>query len=188
MDVEQQEDFPLVLQEPVSIVLLSPENLEASVLRDILECFNYRGEVHRVGSRPQFLEILRGNIPTFEKIVLSCHGDEAGLLVAYQKPVFPADVERVANLPGRSILSTGCHTGTEALAQAFLNSGCESYVAPTDYLHGNASLMFAVHLFYFLAAKRSLAEAVEESRKHDADCSLFKLWQCGSGKDTAEDR
>ena len=74
-----------------------------------------------------------------------------------------------------------------ALAQAFLNSGCEAYVAPTDYVHANAALFFAIHLFYFLAAKRSLSEAVEESRKHDTGCSLFKLWCSGSQMRGGED-
>jgi hypothetical protein len=53
----EQEDFPLVLQEPISIVLVSYTGLEAMTLRNVLECFNYRVEIHRVGSRPQSLRL-----------------------------------------------------------------------------------------------------------------------------------
>jgi len=172
----KQEDFPLVLQEPISIVSVSYTDLEAMTLRNVLECFNYRVEIHRVGSRPQFLEILRGNIPTFQHVVLSCHGDENGLVIPYQNPVSATELAQVVHLPGHIIVSLGCITGTEALANAFLSGGCEAYIAPTDYVKANAVLLFAVHLFYFLANKRPLSEAVEESRRHDAECSLFKLW------------
>ena len=163
------------------MVLVSYTDLEAMTLRNGLECFNYRTEIHRVGSRPQFIEILRGNIPTFRYVVLSCHGDENGLVVPYQNPVSAMELAQVAHLPGHTVISLGCITGTEALANAFLSGGCEAYVAPTDYVNANAALFFAMHLFYFLAARCSLSEAVEESRKHDAECSLFKLW-CSGGR------
>jgi hypothetical protein len=172
----EQKDFPLVVQEPISIVSVSYTDLEAIALRNVFECFNYRVEMHRVGSRPQFIEILRGNTPTFRYVILSCHGDEAGLVVPYQKPVSAMELAQVAHLPGQLVVSLGCMTGTEALAQAFLDGGCEAYIAPADNVDASAGLLFAIHLFYFLATKRSLSEAVEESRKHDAECSRFKLW------------
>lgn len=177
----QQEDFPLVLQEPVSIVLVSYTDLEAMTLRNVLECFNYRVEMHRVGSRPQFIEILRGGIPTFRHVVLSCHGDENGLVVPYQAPVSPAELARIAHLPDHVVVSLGCMTGTEALARAFLDGGCAAYVAPTDNVSARAALLFAIHLFYFMGGKRSLDDAVQASRQHDRACALFKLWRSGDG-------
>jgi hypothetical protein len=74
-------------------------------------------------------------------------------------------------------------TGTDVLANAFLSGGCEAYVAPTGDVEANAAMLFAIHLFYFLEKKWSLYEAVEESRKHDAQCALFRLWtpRCYSG-------
>lgn len=170
------QDFPLVAQTPVSIVMVSYTDMEALALRSVLECFNYRVEMHHVGSRPQFLEILRGNIPTHPYVILSCHGDEHALVVPYQSPVAAAEVGQVAQLPGRTVVSLGCGTGTEPLATAFLKSGCEAYVAPTGGVEANAAMLFAIHLFYFLAAKQSLSEAVEASRQHDAECALFQLW------------
>jgi hypothetical protein len=173
---EPKEDFPLVFQEPISIVLVSYTEGEAITLRGVLECFNYRVEIHRVGSRPQLLEILRGNIPTFRHMLLSCHGDKDGLVIPYQNPLSAEELAQTVRLPGRIVTSLGCMTGTEALANAFLGGGCEAFVAPTDDVEANAAMFFAIHLYYFLEKKWPLHAAVEEARKHDAQCALFKLW------------
>lgn len=173
------EDFPLVLQEPISIVLVSFTEGEAMALREVLEYFNYRVEIHRVGSRPQFLEILRGNIPTFRHMLLSCHGEEGNFVIPYQNPLSPEELAQIVRLPNHIVVSLGCGTGTEALASAFLDGGCEAYVAPTSGVEANAAMLFAIHLYYFLGKKLTLSQAVEESRKHDDQCSLFKLWLTG---------
>jgi hypothetical protein len=80
-------DYPLAFQEPLSLVVVLYSDLEAIALRIILEYFNYRVEIHWIGSRPQFLEVLKGNIPTFHYIVLSCHGDATGILVPEQESI-----------------------------------------------------------------------------------------------------
>ena len=171
-----KEDFPLVFQDPISIILVSYMDGEAMTLRDVLECFNYRVEIHRVGSRPQLVEILRGNIPTFRHLLLSCHGEEGNFVIPYQKPLSAAELAQIVRLPNHIVVSLGCGTGTEALSSAFLDGGCKAYVAPTGGVEANAAMFFAIHLYYFLEKKWTLSQAVEESRKHDEQCSLFKLW------------
>ena len=174
--MNSKQEVPRALQEPLSLIVVSYSSLEAMALRSVLECFNYRVEVHWVGSRQQFLEILGGNVPTFRYVVLSCHGEDDSILVPYERPVSAAELSNTVQLPGRIVVNLGCRTGTEALATAFLGGGCDAYIAPTDYVDGNAAMLFAIHLFYFLAKKHTLTEAVEESRKHDAECALFKLY------------
>jgi hypothetical protein len=171
-----RKDFPLVHQEPVSIVLVSFTEGEAMTLRNVLEYFNYRVEIHRVGSRPQFVEILRGNIPTFRDVLISCHGDGGGFVIPYQRPLTAEELGQKIHLPGQRVLSLGCATGSEVLANAFLAGGCEAYVGPAGGVEANAALLFAIHLYYFLAEKWSYADAVEEARRHDEDCKRFKLW------------
>ena len=173
---EKKEDFPLVFQDPISIILVSYTQDEAMTLRGVLECFNYRVEIHRVGSRPQFLEILRGNIPTFHHVLLSCHGEDGNFVIPYQNSLTAVELAQIVHLPNHIVVSLGCSTGTEALAGAFLDGGCEAYVAPTGDVEANAAMLFAIHLYYFLEKKWPLDQAVEESRKHDAQCSLFKMW------------
>lgn len=173
---EAREDFPLVMQEPISIVLVSYTEGEAIALRGVLESFNYRVEIHRVGSRPQFLEILRGNIPTFRHILLSCHGENGGFVIPYQNPLLPEELKQSVHLPGHVVTSLGCSTGNSDLASAFLLGGCEAYIGPVQDVESSAAMLFAIHLFYYLEKKWTLNEAVEESRKHDDECALFKLW------------
>ena len=175
--MEPMEDFPLVRQVPVSIVQVSFDSTETLALRGVLECFNYRVEIHWVGSRPQFLEILKGNITTFDHVILSCHGDEHAFVVPYQNPVTAEDLAQLIHLPGRTVLSLGCGTGTEAIAATFLKGGCKAYIAPTVGIEANAAMLFSIHLYYFLGTGLTIEEAVKESRNHDAQCALFKLFQ-----------
>ena len=177
MSMAAEPEVPLVLQEPLSLVAVSYGGLEAVALRSVLECFNYRVEVHWVGSRPQLLQILRGNVPTFRYVVISCHGEDEGILVPFERPVPAVELGCVVNMPGHVVVNLGCRTGTDALAAAFLDGGCDAYVAPTGDVTANAALLFAIHLFYFLAGERPLTAAVQESRSHDAECALFKLFE-----------
>lgn len=181
MDVKQ-EDVSLGLPEAVSIVLVSSPTLEAMTLGNVLAGFNYRVEVQRVGSRPQFLALLRGHIPTARHVVLCCQGNENGLIIPGQPPVSAPEVAQAVHLPGRILVSLGSMTGTDTLAHAFLRGGCAAYVAPTDRVHPHVALLFAIHLFYFLAGKRSLEEAVEEARHLTSVCSRFHLW-CANHKE-----
>lgn len=174
-DREVQQDVPLVLQEPLSLVSMGYGDMEALVLRGVLEYFNYRVEVHWVGSRKQFLEIMRGNVPTFHYVVLECHGDDDGIVVPFERPIPAAELKGLVNLPGRVVVNLGCASGTDAFAEAFLGGGCEAYIGPDDFPIANSALMFAIHLLYYLAMERPLAEAVEKAREHDEQCAMYRL-------------
>jgi len=131
MSMSSERQVPLILQEPLSIVVVSYSSLEA----------------------------------------------DDSILVPNERPVSAAELSSIVRLPERIVVNLGCRTGTEALAAAFLGGGCDAYIAPLGYVEGNAAMMFAIHLFYFLAEKRPLTEAVQESCKHDAECALFKLYK-----------
>lgn len=172
-------DFPMVLKETISIIALDRSDLEVIMLRSVLEYFNYRVEVHWVGSRREFLEILRGGVQTFQYIILAGHGggsDAEAFLFDFERAVTLDDLRQTVHLPGKTVLSTCCSTGRPVVAEAFLNGGCDAYIAATEDVDANAAAMFTIHLFYFFHQKRALSEAVEESRKHDAECALFTLY------------
>ncbi len=172
--------LPLVLKDTVSIVVIGDTGLEPHTLRAVLEGFNYRVEIHWTGSRAEALEILRGSIPTFDDIILSCHGDpEAGGILVPDEPVITADeLAQVVRLPGKRVLNLGCGLGTAALAAAFLTNGSAAYIGASDDVDGNSALFFALHLYYFMALpnRKPLAESVELARQHDAECALFQLY------------
>lgn len=167
--------FPLVHKESLSLVALGDTG-EAHALRGVLECFGYQVEAHWVGSRAEFLAIMRGEIPTHQSVILSCHGDEGAFLLDPERPVAASDLAGQIALPGKLVLSTGCETGTGALAAAFLGGGCAAYIAPTSEVEGRAAVLFALHLFYRLAGKQPLAVAVAEARALDDECALFSAF------------
>jgi hypothetical protein len=167
--------FPLVHKEPLSLIALGAAG-EAQALRGVLECFGYRVEAHWVGSRAEFLAILCGAIPTQQKLILSCHGAAGAFPLGSEQPVAASDLAGLVQLPAKLVLSTGCETGTGALAAAFLGGGCTAYIAPTGAVESNAAILFALHLFYRLARERTLAEAVTEARAQDGECALFSAF------------
>ncbi|MBL8152749.1 MAG: hypothetical protein JNM70_01090 [Anaerolineae bacterium] len=170
---------PLVLKVPVSIVVIGDTGLEPHSLRAVLESFNYRVEIHWVGSRAEALEIFRGAIPTFDHLIVSCHGDPevpgGAILVPDEDPISAADLTGRVHLPGKTVLNLGCGLGTLELARAFLGGGCAAYIGASDYVEGNSAVFFAIHLYYFLTTpnRLPLGEAITRARSFDAECGLF---------------
>ena len=149
--------IPYVEKQDLTIIAIA-DALEATAVRAMLEGLNYRTTTHWVGSRAEFLKLLAGEIPTDETVVLSCHGDEAGILVPDEPAVTASDIRDHATLPGKTVLNLGCLTA--ALAPAFQTAGTTHYIAPTDYPDGTAALTFTTNLFFLRAHGIPLAEAV----------------------------
>lgn len=173
-------EAPLVEKTPISIVVLENSDLESTALRSVLEYFGYRVDIHWVGSRKEFVEILKGNIPTQDFIILSCHGDEQEGIYTLpeEKPISASEIKETAKLVGKTILSLGCETGTKELAEAFLNSGCKTYIAPSGAPFGNTALLFAIHLCYEMRQnKKSFKEAMEAAKNFNSDSRMFALFE-----------
>ena len=168
-------EVPYVRKETISLIAIG-DPLEATALRSVLERFNYRVEVHWVGSRKEVLEILRGTVETFPYLILSCHGDERGGILVPDEPVITT-ADNEINLPDHIVLNLGCGTGQEDDASRYLTGGCRAYIAPTLAIESSSALLFTIHLFYFLKQQYSLADTVRLSRGHDAECELFQLWE-----------
>ena len=172
--MDNTREVPYVKKAAISLIAIG-DALEATALRAVLERFNYRVEVHWVGSRREVLEILRGGVETFPYVILACHGDAHGGVLVPGEPVIGA-ADLTISLPERIVVNLGCGTGRAESAARYLQGGCRAYIAPRAAVEGNAALMFSTHLFYFLAQERPLHEAVRLSREHDEACGLFDLW------------
>lgn len=164
-----------MLQTPVSILMVD-RGVEALAIRSLLEQFNYRVEIHAIGSRRHFLEILQGKVPTFEYVIISGHGLEGAFLLPDEPDVMAGDLDGLVALPDKVVISTCCETGIQTLAAAFLKGGCAAYIAPQAEIEGNAAVLFVIHLFYHLAKKLPLTAAVELARTYDNECALFKTF------------
>lgn len=119
---------------------------QGTALRTLLDQFLMLVRRFPVGQARHLLALLAGNEPTADYVVLSCHGEGGAILLPELHPRFEEtqplhgrvtadDVRKFARLPGRVIIATGCGTGNDELAQAFLDAGCTAYVAPTGGPH-----------------------------------------------------
>ena len=88
----------------------------------------------------------------------------------------PDEVRSITALDGPVVITTGCGTGTDALAQAFLDSGASAYVAPVGAPFGYASVFAPLFLFYELTEGRTLEQAVDRLTGHDAELAMWRLW------------
>ncbi|HEY3560696.1 MAG TPA: hypothetical protein VGL05_24700 [Kribbella sp.] len=147
--------------------------LEATAIRATLEAFNYRTTTHWVGSRIELLKLLAGDIPTGDTVILSCHGDEHGILVPDEPPIAPADVREHARLDGKTFVNLGCRTGT--MAPTFLAAGAAAYIGPVDYPDGSAALAFVANLFFLRAYDVPLEEAARRAAALHPECTQFTL-------------
>lgn len=76
------------------------------------------------------------------------------------------------------MIATGCTLGEEKLAKAFLECGCHSYIAPTDYIDGNSALMFVIRLMYeMINNKKHQQEAFEIAKSIDGETSVYQLFE-----------
>jgi hypothetical protein len=178
MSPKRYHEAPLVKKVPVSIIALPGGEAESTALRGVLEYFGYRVDMHLIGSRKEFIEILKGSIRTEQLIVLCCHGDNDGIVMGDEKPVTPLDISQSIGLNSKSILNLGCSTGSKEFIDAFRkNAKCEAYIAPTGYPFGNTALLFAVHTLYAcIQHKKKLKDSVKASRRFDKESAMFNIW------------
>jgi hypothetical protein len=169
------------------VEVVDVESGEAEAVRAGLEAFGTRVRLTRVGQGRHLTSALGGGTDA-EFVVLLCHGDEGSIVLPelaeelqqYQQlhtRVAPDDVRSFARLDGQVVIATGCDTGDPALAEAFLDCGAEAYVAPAGGPFRYASVFAVLFLFYELAGKRSLADAVDRLRAHDDELSMWRLYR-----------
>ncbi|NLD88611.1 MAG: delta-aminolevulinic acid dehydratase [Clostridiales bacterium] len=171
----------------ILIVVIGNTGNESESLRQSLEAFGYFVATSYVGRPNDFIAILNGQIP-FDPdcIILSCHGDDGRIVMppvgedVYQpdepRGNFTAmEVDHHLSVHDKLILNLGCTTGNSDLANAF--SKQNTYIAPCDYVEGNAALYFAISLFYEISkADTSLQVAFEVAKAHDNETSLFHIF------------
>jgi hypothetical protein len=122
-------------------------------------------------------------------LIISGHGDETGYILGEFGPEIdtsalvgaslpPGSIAARIRLPGCSVVSTACLTGTAAFAKAFVQDGVSSYIAPTAYPAGTTAALFIHLLFYeLLVAKSDLKTAWRCAATYTADGHQFVLAQ-----------
>lgn len=172
---------------------------DASALRAVLEAFSVRVEFFRLVQRPQVLSFFQQEQQQ-DYTIIFCHGNgeppgdlHLALKVVDQKDgdyeapegwapttvkVTPAFVKE--NIRGRvgTLISTACGSGRRPLADAFIDAGYNSYIAPVEpYYNSQAGIAFLTSFFYLLLSedrdyaeiKYSEVEAVQAAVELDSE-------------------
>ena len=170
----------------ILIVAIGDVGNEPEAIRQILERFNYFVGVKYVGRPDDFIEVLLNELP-FDPdcIIISCHGDNGKIkMPVLADEVYEADeprddfsadlVNKYLKLKGKIIINLGCTTGYKEMLGTF--SKDNTYIAPYDYIDGNAAVFFVIHLFYEMCQNgRTLEEAYTLASGTDNETALFTL-------------
>ncbi len=161
----------------ISLVCLEEGSaLESVALRGALEYLGYIVSIHWIGSKELFLKLLSGKITTDETVIISGHGYKNGFLLSGEKIIKPEEFKKQVNWKNKNVISLGCCTGTKEFADVFIKGGVKIYIAPDDYPDGNATLVFAIYLFFLIKKGDSLSVALKKAKQLDEDLDSFKLY------------
>ena len=159
-----------------SVTLLCGERPEAAtVIRAGLESMRLHVQLHTAVWKSHLLDFFSGKVPCSEYIVICTGGargseteredipeeamqlafpcvDDENHFEAIDFVVTPKNLRSVAHLPGKCVIWSGCGSGRRAFAEAFLSSGCRSYIGFTGEADSDAGTLFTLGFFYHLLA------------------------------------
>jgi len=178
------------MQPTKSIKILGIDQVggEAAAIRTFAEELFLRVELYGIGENRDIPELLNEDRQS-DLIVLVCHGDDGNIVTPQlddslrsRQPFWghmnAEHIRDFLKLDGQRILNTGCSTGVEEMASAFLDAGCEWYVAPVDYPDGTAGFVFVVNFLYQLFGRGlSVEEALSIATREDDDSRFFRLYR-----------
>lgn len=172
----------------------------AQSIRAFLEGQGLHVHFYNLVQKRDVLKLLAGQFPPTRYTVICCHGGESpetgkqfSFEVVHQKDddyenpngweritfaLTPANIAQYVGGEGRTFLSIACGSGHEDFARAFLEAGCDAFIAPrAGYVDSAASVLFVAGFFYFLLAESrdeerviySEEEAVQRASGMDAD-------------------
>jgi len=159
---------------------------EAHAIRAASEYWGAEVSVTWVGNSTQIVDYLSSK-PSHEIIIISGHGNEAGLLLPeidnaikqhpYDKRITASQFCDFVDLDRSNLINLSCESGKEDMAKAFLSRGAKTYIGPLDYPDGSASLMYALEILYCCIVKQlSMSDAHEMAINHTDDRSMFRIY------------
>jgi hypothetical protein len=157
-------------------------------LRGALEALRVRVNLFPVGQARHLVRVLDGSEASAPFVVLTCHGDDGRIVLPelspqverfqpYHRSLGPEELASFVHLPGRTLICTGCDTGTPELAEAFFHGGCEAYVAPTGAPFGYAATVVVALVFYELVQQRTLDGAMARLAAFDDELAMWRLFR-----------
>lgn len=172
-------------------IIVGPEvGNEAEAIRQSAEYFGYQVVVKYLGRPNDFMQLLRGENRLFNGIktwIFSMHGEAEQFILPeldvsiYEEgePHSPIGIEFLQGqlrLKKQLILNTGCTLGSASIADIFIASGAKAYIGATDYIEGNAALLFTTHFLYEWQKGVRLSVAFDRATAVDQETGLFRFY------------
>jgi len=184
--------------EPVVVAYGGPDVFNLAMpIRAMLELYHLYVHMYYCCQKRNVLDVLAGKIPDADYVVLVGGGwkdpREGSYLVFHDLveevdgewrgldlKLHPDDIRKTVKLQGRTVVSVGCKTGSEALAEAFLDSGCRAYIGPTEEIDEDCTTMFVCAFFHYLTVegrdRLGEREAVERARPMDSQTASYRYY------------
>jgi len=177
--------------EIVLIVSFGDVGIEAQALRQVLELYGFSVLIKYIGRPNDFIDVLKDNVESNANyIIISCHGEDGRIIMPKlhesiylqdepQSNFSSNEIERYLKLSNKAIISTGCTTGYKNMMDVFSKNN-NTYIAPTDYIDGNAVFIFVANMFYLLSKKIDIFTSYNKAKQLDNDtsCMIISLkWE-----------
>lgn len=148
-----------------------------------------RVTVYRINRPLTFASVLSGaNLyRETQHIILDCHGDDGAVLVRQLDarfmlpedppgPWYPDRIRECANIPPSLVFSHGCTTGTNELADAFLDGGAVAVIAPEQWPDYRDAMMVHYRFYYELLHRGcTIEESLAKAQEH-GDGKLYRFF------------
>ena len=161
--------------------------LENIAIRSVLEYFGYIVTMYNIGRPQDYFDIFSGKQNfNYDYLIIGCHGDNGRIIVPIlgENVYYPnecrnnigyEELQGLVKIKDKTVICTGCTTGAGELYKEF-NRNNNIFVAPTDYIEGNGSLLFIVNLFYHLSKGSSFKDSFARASSIDSETKLYKIY------------
>lgn len=172
----------------VLIVAFNDAGNESQALRQVLELYGFLVLIKYIGRPNDFIDVLEDKVElNADYIIISCHGEDGRIIMPkLHESIYLQDepkhdfssteIEMYIKLSNKIIVNTGCSTGNKNMMDVFSKNN-NTYIAPTDYIDGNAVFIFAVNMFYSLSRNIDVFTSFNKARQLDNDtgCMIMSL-------------
>ena len=166
------------------VLILNGEGaaLENIAIRSVLEYFGYIVTMYNIGRPQDYFDVFGGKLYfNYDYLIIGCHGDGGKIIVPIlgENVYYPnecrnnigyEELRGLVKIKDKTVICTGCTTGAGELYKEF-NRNNNTFVAPTNYIEGNGSLLFIVNLFYHLSKGSNFKDSFARAGSIDGEGS-----------------
>ena len=162
---------------------------EGSLVRHLLENLGLAVELYGIGQARHLASVIHGDglggSPDF--LIITGHGEEGAIIVPecadeievlqpFHRLMTPSHVREHFTLTGSTVLSLGCTTGSEEMADAFLTAGASAFAGPSGFPEGSDAIVFLHLLFYGIAQGDELEASAQRAGDFASTLKEWRLW------------